>query len=936
MDAAAQAAVLPVLWQGFISPRRADNKSAAALLQSLVSLVTARTSLLLPRLLETAVENIGLKASVLVAEQLLQADPSLVLQVDAGMLPRLLQGSDNGNGSAVRRSKLLSMTLSAHALLIGCELDRSRSPASEPLTSGERRWVDIWASLLAAALTSASAQKRTQLGLCHVAAVVELAPWAMPALLDAVAGQGNTEAALNASLVVLRASGRHIEVVEDETGQDIDEPAQDAPTRLRVPASLLCACAEALSAETSLLAFTLVIDSGRSATPFSSADLRVVQAYFEASFSITLPAARMELKSHIVRFVARLRSSCYAAQRDQTIIERVPPIERTRAETARLRICIQTLQSANDFLQWLTRRSSRAVYPGAPYYTCAIGLSHLAALIALDSSLRESTVPSDPQAYCFPLGLATPQLVRRLLSCADHSYTSVQAEGLALLRKLPRPLAGLESYAAAEAAILGKGQSLTLAAREGESAASAALSCLFMDLYIKSPAPTSAGPSLTAHAFVAQHLEALNEHVSAAEAGEDALLTAARERPLHGSLVTLQALFRSLGVESPDASELEQTRALYQRAVAVIDRIWTVTRVVLALSAPEGSQGPRRDHEAARALAVTGEHDDADDNDAAAGLGPTHQVLLSYAWRGMKEAAALLTLLVQLGLQGDAAASRLLWPRAELEAIGARFSEWMTLVRHRGAFSTIAPAYGQAASAILRCRSREEVADLPRAWLDRFLAAVEDPAAALSTTRRSAGIGATVVSLLAAFPRSSDVVAQTVARLVALASDSSATSPERSIHALNILRACVDDRDLATPLQSHIGPLLELVVPRFSSPLWGIRNASMMLFSSLAVRALPGSGTNRDDSSARRPFVEFFARFPSLLPALVQQLDALSSEQAQLDTTDGQSALFAVLLLLSRLQVDDTAPAAASAVAPDPLVPLVERCLTSRTWKVSR
>ncbi len=118
--------------------------------------------------------------------------------------------------------------------------------------------------------------------------------------------------------------------------------------------------------------------------------------------------------------------------------------------------------------------------------------------------------------------------------------------------------------------------------------------------------------------------------------------------------------------------ELSQPdRELFRDAVhdaqKLIDRVWHVTKAVLCNSAPEGSTEAEASegasdanvgldqpssHETALAMRV------ADDDgkqpfmqpQEESNAGPKHQVILSYSWRGMKEASALLGVLVSASL----------------------------------------------------------------------------------------------------------------------------------------------------------------------------------------------------------------------------------------------------------------------------------------------
>lgn len=177
--------------------------------------------------------------------------------------------------------------------------------------------------------------------------------------------------------------------------------------------------------------------------------------------------------------------------------------------------------------------------------------------------------------------------------------------------------------------------------------------------------------------------------------------------------------------------------------------------------------------------------------------------------------SALLGVLVSSSLRQGPGTARGLWRYDELCLVGERFNGWLTYVRHRGAFSTIYPAYSTAAAAIIRS-NWSEIENLPHSWINTFLVAIAS--AQLSTTRRSAGIGYAVLALVGAHPNKQDasVLNETVQRLVAIAADDKSESKAR-IHALNVVRVLVLDGALSEVMAPFVGELLTLTIRCFSS-----------------------------------------------------------------------------------------------------------------------
>lgn len=109
---------------------------------------------------------------------------------------------------------------------------------------------------------------------------------------------------------------------------------------------------------------------------------------------------------------------------------------------------------------------------------------------------------------------------------------------------------------------------------------------------------------------------------------------------MHGTFLTLRHLFTLI---PKSIISIEANKAIYYklslRALAIVDRVWRVTSVVLAAD-PMGQLGGV-DTEEARAL-TSAEFDDndgeAEEGESTIG-GPRHKIILSASWRAFKQAA---------------------------------------------------------------------------------------------------------------------------------------------------------------------------------------------------------------------------------------------------------------------------------------------------------
>lgn len=157
------------------------------------------------------------------------------------------------------------------------------------------------------------------------------------------------------------------------------------------------------------------------------------------------------------------------------------------------------------------------------------------------------------------------------------------------------------------------------------------------------------------------------------------------------------------------------------------------------------------------------------------------------------------------------------WKAEDLAHIGKLFTRFLLLIRHRGAFSAIAPYYASFYGLISEC-NWPEVNALPSLWLDESL---NDLLASdkYSTTRRSAGLPSCIMALLVGTSQYiPSLLPRAMERLLAVASDDTgAVSDHVQIHAMNALRVIILD----TTLKRRIMPFIEqgflLAIRKFGS-----------------------------------------------------------------------------------------------------------------------
>ena len=140
------------------------------------------------------------------------------------------------------------------------------------------------------------------------------------------------------------------------------------------------------------------------------------------------------------------------------------------------------------------------------------------------------------------------------------------------------------------------------------------------------------------------------------------------------------------------------------------------------------------------------------------------------------------------------------------------------------------------------------------------------------------------------------------------------------VHSLNILRLILLDAALGPEADAYIPQAVMYAVRGFKSELWAVRNSCMMVFSAIVQRAVDNDKKECGGAKAATA-IEFFQRYPSLFPFLLNELATILDFDVQTDADIWPKSvcpsggaersqenytlpptLFPILLLLSKLR----------------------------------
>jgi Putative death-receptor fusion protein (DUF2428) len=155
------------------------------------------------------------------------------------------------------------------------------------------------------------------------------------------------------------------------------------------------------------------------------------------------------------------------------------------------------------------------------------------------------------------------------------------------------------------------------------------------------------------------------------------------------------------------------------------------------------------------------------------------------------------------------------------------------------------------------------------------------------------------------------------------------------VHAKNTMRTIFIEAKLASITFAFVERAFAVAINGFTSPIFPMRNSSIMLFDALLTRALGQKYARQDiDPSAPNRSVSskvFFAKFPQLYTYLLAQLrqDVTKLGDEGVENT----GLYPILTLLARLDVTRVYDSKKYTGMAD-FRPLIRECLHGRVWRI--
>ena len=495
-----------------------------------------------------------------------------------------------------------------------------------------------------------------------------------------------------------------------------------------------------------------------------------------------------------------------------------------------------------EFIHWLFDFLKKLIHPDSTCtLTCLLLLSNIVAEIhkagngsnALDYEIYYQRVCKDF------FDIFDSEFILSLQQCCENSFDLVRSTAVDLLCTLPSPWLGFEESHLVSSLLRSLVVKLKSPKRFECDGASGLISAIFSSYVLKHSWKFNFGQegfgeglelSATDH-FISQLQNILQNQVGFAKFD---VMSAACYEPIHGTITALSNVFKM-------HKESEKWLKIRQMLFDVIDIAFNI----LDSEAPEGHLPTEFEQEVF--------------------LGNSSQVLSSFAWRSLKEASNLLSLISIHHCDSLC-----------LDDTGMLYIKLLTGVLHKGAFSTIYPDF-ESLCTFLRTRQ----STLPSKWMKHVFRVIDRNES--SVTRRSAGIPHCIKSIVSSNHHDS-LLSDLMAFLLRTVSESKV---ESQISALNILRVLLSDSNISERISCNVSEIFIICISGFTHSSWAIRNCSMMLFGTLMSKTF-GFSKNGDEYLS---FNKFFSKYQKLLSFIKNNL-----------TKEG--CTYALLTLLSRLCSD--------------------------------
>ncbi|KAI0506793.1 putative death-receptor fusion protein-domain-containing protein [Xylaria bambusicola] len=615
---------------------------------------------------------------------------------------------------------------------------------------------------------------------------------------------------------------------------------------------------------------SILVASPTTTKPYALETLRLLQKYLPSFHEDVDPRVRYEVLGHSRNMIRRLHNSLDTLRKessrapkkskDRQPASNVPtPVLKTEQvnhggsqvtnEQAGTTSTAEILRGHEEFIEWYARFLKGELVPTAPYQR------HITSLRAMNYFLKSSLAQRDENSViCRPAGfLIDSTWFRSVLDLIMDPYDDVRETAASLIVHLqsggsisgpPMRINGLHVTPIEELQTFAKkANELALKTARADHCDGAArtqeLLCRWSSDF---------GEALKVLETIFSNLE------TKLCAAESDLAAAVLQAPVHGDFASIRYIWNSLSGIEIDLNSLKALEKLQDQVISFCQRIWQAVQYILCDDSPEG-------HLPEELQQVEG----LDTKD-----------LLSYSFRAVHESSNLMRTIAQ-NARYEKKPGYLAPSQRNFEDIGNLTFEELSNLRHRGAFSTVSQTFTACCQLVQTMSDHQSIgSDLLEKWYEGALNCIYTQG---STTRRSAGIPAIIVGILAAKtdgPSFRIIIEklQEIGRQPAFVSETDGSNLSQ-VHALNCLKDIFKTSFLSQRAEPYLTDCLQLAALSLQSEVWAIRNCGLLLLRSL-IDSLFGTNETKlameagwDGRTVRISYHKYEA-LPSLLVNLLE------------------------------------------------------------------
>jgi len=524
----------------------------------------------------------------------------------------------------------------------------------------------------------------------------------------------------------------------------------------------------------------------------------------------------------------------------------------------------ESIQQHKEFISWYSLFITWELRPTSSYQRHISALRCLSILLrsGVDASISKhqlSKLASGASAWPFDMSIVDSGMHRLLLDLLMNSFEEVRQTSASIL-ELCTSASGTHANGSRDTVNVARERAVARMLSSGRADHADGVAYMHGLSYVLAATPAEQQIVLTAL------LDKTEDMLSVADSD---LARAVDKFPLHGLLTSLRYVLLRCDLSTGMYAQL------HARIERVLQHVWTVVQPTLCDDAPEGH--------------VPDEMDDVPDIST--------KDILSYCWRALKEASLLMgAMLSPTSLKSCESPTEFKHSMFEL-----CFTQ-LAMLRHRGAFSTVAQTWTTC------CSLMDGNGSGPlglSTWYDRTISLLRR--SLTINTRRSAGLPSLICGVLIA-DRSAALFKRAFAEIEEIArEDVDLTSAHEAsltqVHAMNCMKDILKNTRLAGKSEQYVPVALRLAADSLRSEAWAIRNCGLMLFRAVIDRLLGTNDAYVEDEVATKRRVDF-EHHQDLLQLVI---GLLSTAPTSVSSGEGarNEGVFPALQLLQRAHMPE-------------------------------